>query len=69
MIPQFLSYVLSFVYVGYILEKSSSFISGYRKKNGSILSLLFSLTIVPLSTAWMGENYFTYEKVMVITSI
>ena len=60
--PVFLSYVLSFVYVGIYWNNHHHLISTVEHVDGSImwtnLHLLFWLTLVPFVTAWMGENYF-----------
>ncbi len=59
----FLSYVLSFIYVGDLLEQPSPHAArrrtGQRRRCcGPTLHLLFWLSLVPFATAWMGENHF-----------
>src|SRR3569833_3050230 len=60
--PVFLSYVLSFVYVGIYWNNHHHFFQLVDKVDGAILwanlHLLFWLSLVPFSTAWMGENHF-----------
>ncbi len=59
--PVFLSYVLSFVYVGIYWNNHHHLLHACRKVNGAILwsnlHLLFWLSLFPFSTAWMGENH------------
>jgi uncharacterized membrane protein len=60
-IPVFLTYVLSFVFVGIYWNNHHHMLSAVRKVNGRILwanmHLLFWLSLTPFVTAWMGENY------------
>jgi uncharacterized membrane protein len=60
--PVFLSYVLSFVYVGIYWNNHHHLMHAVSHINGRILwhnlHLLFWLTLFPFSTAWMGENHF-----------
>src|SRR5687768_5935805 len=60
--PVFLSYVLSFVYVGIYWNNHHHMLHVTRKVTGTILwanlHLLFWLSLVPFVTAWMGENHF-----------
>jgi len=62
MIPTFLSYLLSFVFVGIYWNNHHHLLQAARNVNGSILwanlHLLFWLSIVPFVTGWMGENNF-----------
>ncbi|TKC13230.1 DUF1211 domain-containing protein [Pedobacter polaris] len=61
--PVFLSYVLSFIYVGIYWNNHHHMFTVVNKVNGAILwanlHLLFWLSMIPFATAWMGENYFT----------
>lgn len=63
LIPIFLSYVLSFLYVAIYWNNHHHLIKAARHVTGSILwanlHLLFWLSLFPFVTAWMGENYFT----------
>ena len=62
LLPVFLSYVLSFVYVGIYWNNHHHLLSSARQINGSVLwpnlHLLFWLSLVPVATGWMGENHF-----------
>ncbi len=59
--PIFLSYVLSFIFVGIYWNNHHHMLHLTRSVNGRILwanlHLLFWLSIVPFVTAWMGENH------------
>jgi len=61
-IPVFLTYILSFVYVGIYWNNHHHMLHVSHKVNGRILwsnlLLLFWLSIVPFGTSWMGENHF-----------
>ncbi|MEP7010614.1 MAG: TMEM175 family protein [Acidobacteriota bacterium] len=60
--PVFLSYVLSFVYVGIYWNNHHHLFQAVHKVNGRILwsnlHLLFWLSLTPFVTGWMGENHF-----------
>ncbi len=60
LLPVFLSYVLSFVYVGIYWNNHHHMLHASKKVTGRILwanlHLLFWLSLFPLTTAWMGEN-------------
>jgi uncharacterized membrane protein len=62
LIPVFLSYVLSFVYVGIYWNNHHHMLHVCKKVTGSILwanlHLLFWLSLFPFATGWMGENHF-----------
>jgi uncharacterized membrane protein len=61
-LPVFLSYVLSFVYVGIYWTNHHHLLQAVEHVNGMTLwanlHLLFWLTLIPFTTAWMGENHF-----------
>ena len=61
--PKFISYVLSFIYIGIYWNNHHHLLQGVSKVNGKMLwsnlHLLFWLSLIPFSTAWMGENYFS----------
>jgi uncharacterized membrane protein len=61
-VPVFLSYVLSFVYVGIYWNNHHHMLHLCARVNGRILwanlHLLFWLSLFPFTTAWMGENHF-----------
>jgi uncharacterized membrane protein len=67
--PVFLSYVLSFVYVGIYWNNHHHMLHVTDRVNGGILwanlHLLFWLSLLPFSTAWMGENEFARWPTMV----
>ena len=58
----FLSYVLSFVYVGIYWSNHHHLLHAVRQVNGRVLwanlHLLFWLSLIPFVTGWMGENHF-----------
>ena len=60
--PVFLSYVLSFVYIGIYWNNHHNMMQVTRAVNGAVLwsnlHLLFWLSLLPFSTGWMGENHF-----------
>jgi len=60
--PVFLSYVLSFVYLGIYWNNHHHMLHVTERVNGTILwanlHLLFWLSLVPFVTGWMGENNF-----------
>ena len=62
LIPIFISYVLSFVFIGIYWTNHHHLLHAVDRVNGSILwrnlHLLFWLSQVPFVTGWMGENHF-----------
>lgn len=62
LIPVFLSYVLSFVYVGIYWNNHHHMLHASSKVTGPMLwanlHLLFWLSLIPFTTGWMGENHF-----------
>ncbi len=60
LLPIFLSYILSFVYIGIYWNNHHHMLHLAHSVNGRILwanlHLLFWLSLVPFVTAWMGEN-------------
>ncbi len=62
LVPVFLSYVLSFVFVGIYWSNHHHLLHAVRQVNGRVLwanlHLLFWLSLVPFVTGWMGENNF-----------
>jgi uncharacterized membrane protein len=79
LLPVFLSYVLSFIYVGIYWNNHHHLIKACRHVNGSImwanLHLLFWLSLFPFVTGWMGENHFArlptalYGAVLLLAAI
>jgi len=61
-LPVFLSYVMSFVYLGIYWNNHHHMLQAVHRVTGGVLwanlHLLFWLTLVPFATAWMGENRF-----------
>jgi len=61
-VPVFVSYVLSFIYVAIYWNNHHHFFHLVRRVDGVILwanlHLLFWLSLIPFATGWMGENEF-----------
>jgi len=59
--PVFLSYVLSFIYLGIYWNNHHHMLQVVKSVTGPILwanlHLLFWLSMIPFTTAWMGENH------------
>ena len=62
LLPTFLSYILSFIYVGIYWNNHHHMLHLTTQVNGAMLwanlHLLFWLSLTPFVTAWMGENHF-----------
>lgn len=62
LLPVFLSYILSFIYLGIYWNNHHHMLQATRQINGAILwanlHLLFWLSLIPFTTGWMGENHF-----------
>jgi uncharacterized membrane protein len=62
LVPVFLSYVLSFFYVGIYWNNHHHLLHACETVTASILwanlHFLFWLSLLPFATAWMGENHF-----------
>jgi len=62
LIPVFLSYVLSFIFIAIYWNNHHHLCQAIEKVNGTILwaniHLLFWLSLIPFVTGWMGENNF-----------
>ena len=79
LIPIFISYVMSFVFLAIYWNNHHHLLQAVRQVNGRILwanvHLLFWLSLIPFVTAWMGENHFTsvpvafYGVVMLCSAI
>jgi uncharacterized membrane protein len=63
LLPVFLSYVMSFVFLSIYWNNHHHLLQAAGKVNGRILwanlHLLFWLSLIPFVTAWMGENHFS----------
>jgi uncharacterized membrane protein len=78
-LPVFLSYVLSFVYIGIYWNNHHHMLHTIRRVTGGILwanlHLLFWLSLFPFATGWIGANHFTsaplalYGAVLLLASI
>jgi|SRR5688572_6818614 len=62
LLPNFISYVLSFIYIGIYWNNHHHMLHTVKQVSGGILwanlHLLFWLSLVPFVTGWMGENHF-----------
>jgi uncharacterized membrane protein len=69
LIPVFLSYILSFIYVGIYWSNHHHLLHAVSQVNGRTLwanlHLLFWLSLIPFATGWMGENNFAAWPVAV----
>lgn len=79
LVPIFLSYVLSFVYIGIYWNNHHHLLQAARHIDGRVLwanlHLLFWLSLIPFVTGWMGENDFAalpvafYGAVLLLAAI
>ncbi|MGO4771784.1 TMEM175 family protein [Flavobacterium sp. W22_SRS_FK3] len=77
--PKFLSYILSFIYIGIYWNNHHYLIHSLSKVNAKVLwanlHLLFWLSLIPVATGWMGEHNFAkpsmtlYGIVMFLSSV
>jgi len=62
LLPVFLSYLLSFIYVGIYWNNHHHMLHATHHVSGGVLwanlHLLFWLSLIPFVTGWMGENHF-----------
>ncbi len=67
LIPVFFCYILSYIYLGIYWNNHHHLLQAAKHVNGSVLwanlHLLFWLSLIPFTTAWMGENHFSSEPV------
>lgn len=67
--PVLFSYILSFIYVGIYWGNHHHLLHTVQQVNSSIIwsnmLLLFCLSLLPFATAWMGENHFETNTVVV----
>jgi uncharacterized membrane protein len=79
LVPLLLSYLLSFLYLGIYWSNHHHLLHAVEHVNGGVLwanlHLLFWLSLVPFTTAWMGESHFArgpvalYGVVLLLASI
>src|ERR1700747_345762 len=73
LIPVFLSYALSFLYVGIYWNNHHHLLQAARRVSGSILwanlHLLFWLSLIPFATAWMDENHYASVPTMLYGAV
>lgn len=79
LVPVFLSYVLSFIYLGIYWNNHHHLLQAAQNVNGRVLwanlHLLFWLSLIPFVTGWTGENYFAtlpvalYGTVLLLSGI
>ena len=69
LLPIFLSYILSFVFVAIYWNNHHHLLFAAKRVNGAILwantHLLFWLSLLPFASGWMGENHFATLPVAV----
>jgi uncharacterized membrane protein len=69
LIPAFISYVLSFIYLGIYWNNHHHLLQAASQVNGAVLwanlHILFWLSLIPFVTGWMGENEFATLPVAV----
>jgi uncharacterized membrane protein len=62
LVPVFLSYLLSFIFLGIYWSNHHHLLHAVEHVSGGVLwanlHLLFWLSLIPFATAWMGENHF-----------
>jgi uncharacterized membrane protein len=63
LLPVFLSYLLSFIYVGIYWNNHHHLLHACKRVSGAVLwanlHLLFWLSLLPFATGWLGENHFS----------
>src|SRR5688572_1075704 len=73
LIPIFLSYVLSFVFLGIYWSNHHHLLQAIKHVDGRVLwanlHLLFWLSLVPFVTAWMGETNFAAWPVALYATV
>ncbi|MES2332193.1 MAG: TMEM175 family protein [Bacteroidota bacterium] len=62
LLPVFMSYILSFIYIGIYWNNHHHLMHVTHKINGKVMwansHLLFWLSLMPFASGWMGENHF-----------
>ena len=73
LLPIFLSYILSFLYIGIYWNNHHHLFQAAEHVSGKILwanlHLLFWLSLAPFATAWMGQNHFSPTPVAAYGSV
>jgi uncharacterized membrane protein len=73
LLPVFLTYILSFIYLGIYWNNHHHVLQATHQVNGRILwanlHLLFWLSLVPFVTGWMGENHLSPAPVAVYGAV
>jgi uncharacterized membrane protein len=73
LIPIFGSYVLSFIYVGIYWNNHHHLFHAVSRVDGGVLwanlHLLFWLSLIPFTSAWMGENHFAGVPVILYGAV
>jgi len=66
--PKIISYIVSFVYVGLYWNNHHHLFQIVRKVNGKVLwsnlNLLFWLSLMPVTTNWIGESHFERDPII-----
>jgi len=61
LVPSFLTYVLSFIFLGIYWNNHHHMLHAAERVNGKVLwanlHLLFWLSLVPVTTGWMGDSH------------
>lgn len=72
-VPKFMSYLFSFIMVWIYWNNHHHLFQTVQKVNGKVLLangfLLFCLSLLPFVTAWMGENHFARNPVILMTVV
>lgn len=67
--PVFISYVISFLYVGIYWNNHHHLLQSVKSIDGKVLwtnlFLLFWLSLIPFASGWMGENHFQEITVLI----
>lgn len=71
--PQFLAYAMSFAYIAIYWNNHHHLMQAAKAVSGRVLwanmLLLFSLSLVPFATAWMGEHAFAAQPVAIYNAV
>ncbi len=66
--PKFLTYVMSFLYIGIYWANHHHMTQAIKTVNGKVLwanlALLFTISLVPFSTGWLGESHFAHDPTL-----